>query len=55
MLIYELYRTTVYLKLNDTSPIVSLLFWLHDDLIHLRDEKCILVVTISFKNFQRKK
>jgi len=41
--------------LNDTSPIVSLLFWLHGHLLNLWDEKGFIAVAISSKKFQRNK
>jgi len=40
--------------MNDTSPIVSLLFWLNYHLLNLWEKSGIIVIAISLQEFQRK-
>jgi len=45
--------TTVCSKIKDTSPIVSLLFWLNGDLLNLWEKSGIIVIAMSLPEFQR--
>jgi len=45
--------TTVCFKIQDTSPIVSLLFWLNSDLLNLWEKSGLIVIAISLQEFQR--
>jgi len=44
---------TVCFKIQDTSPIVSLLFWLNSDLLNLWEKSGLIVIAIILKEFQR--
>jgi len=49
----EYILTTVCFKIKDTSPIVSLLFWLNGDLLNLWGKSRLIVIAMSLQDFQR--
>jgi len=46
---------TVCFKLNETAPIVSLLFWLNSHLLNLREENSFIFMAIRLKEFERQR
>ena len=43
---------TVCFKIKDTSPIVSLLFWLNGDLLNLWGKSRLIVIAMSLQDFK---
>jgi len=50
-----MFSTIVCFKLNDTSAIVSLLFWLNGHLLTLWEKSGIIVMAITLQELQKKK